>query len=151
MLEDFVSLFSKGFFCTLNQTWHTLALHRWRTHKLICLLFLTLGSKMQREYSKSTSAHTCFASVPSNNLQLSSYMTLLGGRFCQFESLRQRRELDPECLFPGECLHVCGHCTSPQLQGRESSHNIFVRLCQPVSDPTETWETNAFFSHLHQV
>lgn len=102
----FGSIFQWLFLYIKSNTTQTCFL-RWRTHKLTWLQFFTLGSKMRPEYAKSTPPHTCFASVPSNNLHLSSYMMLLGGRLCQFESLRQRRELDPECLFHGwmfECL-----------------------------------------------
>lgn len=151
VLEDFLGPFSKGCFCTLNQTRHKLALLRWRTHKLICLLFLTLGGKMWPEYTKSTPSHACFASVPPNNLHLSSYMALLGGRLCQFNPSGKGENSIQRASFLVECWDVCGHCISPQLQLERKQPQHFGRLCQHVSDPTGAWQRNAFFSHLHQV
>lgn len=152
VLEDSVGSFSKGFFCTLHQTWHRLALLTWRTHKLTCLLFLTLGSKMQPEYAKSTSSHACFASVPSNNLHLSSYMTSLGGKLSQFESLRQRRKLDPECLFPGWMFECLWQLHFPSAATGKKAATTFlwgcVSLCQTLQKPGREVP---FFSHLHQV
>lgn len=139
-LEDcwrMLGAFSKDCFCTLNQTQQRLALLRWRIHKLICLLFLTLGSKMWPDCAKSTPSHNCFASVPSNNLHLSSYMILL--KLCQFGSLRQRRELDPECLFPAwmfECLWPLHFPSS--ATGKKAATTFLwgcASLCQTLQKP----------------
>lgn len=103
---------------------------------------------MQAEYAKSPPSHTCFASVPSNNLQLRSYMTLLGGRRRGFEFLRRRRELAPDRLFPGRMLKslwLLPPPSAPSCNGKESSHIIFVRSRQPVSEPGGAWQTPPFW------
>lgn len=94
---------------------------------------------MRPEYAESTPSHTYFASVPSNNLHLSSYMTLLGGRLCQFESLRQRRELDPECLFPGWMFESLWPLHFPSAATGRIAATTFlwgcVSLCQTLREP----------------
>lgn len=140
VMEDFLGPFSKGCFGTLNQTQHRLALLRWRTHKLICLRVLTLGSKTRPEYAKTTPSHNWFASVPSNNLHLKSYMTLpMGGKLCQFGSLRQRRELNPECLFSGWMFEYLWPLHFPSAAtGKKAATTVLwgcVSLCQTLQKP----------------
>lgn len=152
MLEDFLGSFSKDLLYFKSDIIQALLVWmdtQLRTHKLFWLQFLTCRGKMQAGYAKSTPSHTCFASVLSNNLGLRSYRRrqvmwvwiLRANERTQFGLPVSwlNAWISVATIYPLSC------------NWKESSHNIFVRSCQPVSHPGGAWQSNTLFLDLLQA
>lgn len=83
---------------------------------------------MQAEYAKITpSHHSRSATVPSNNLQLCSCMTLLGGR-CFLNPPGEGENLIQIACFLVKCLNLCGCYLPHQLQLERKQLQLFCEV-----------------------